>query len=372
MVKFIAAPQDSYQYFSKLSSTGCTVPFKHIEIHSWGQVSICCHTWLPEWCGNLLNDSVEEVMNNIKKKEIQEGMRRGDYSSCNDLCPQLNQFLTTGLDEERAWSIVPLERLDKQIAFNRYQIYFSYDPSCNLQCPSCRKGLIVHRPDDPKDTEAARIVKIHNKVKELVKYLLDQGEKVDLSITGSGDPFASPIFWSYLKELASAEVPDNLGILLQTNGVMMTEHYWNEIKPLWKAIRFVNISVDAATEATYKIVRKNGNFTKLKNNLEFFDQMVLDKQFPNLYGWQTNFIVQKANYKELKEFVEWQLSYKSIRNVWTNLIAQWHHLSDEEYTEMAIWKEGNEDRDILIEILKDPIFKNPKIKLGNMNALVPR
>jgi len=371
MVEFIAQPESSYKNVAVLSNMACVVPFRHIEIHSWGQVSICCHTWLPQWCGNLLTDTAEEVLNNIKMKQIQDDMKQGNFTHCNDLCPQLSTYLNKGLDGPNTWGIVPKESIDLKIQHTQYQIYFSYDPSCNLQCPSCRKGLIVHRPDDPNDKEAMRILSVHNKVKKIVELLLDEGHSVQLSITGSGDPFASPLYWDYLKELASKELPSTLKIILQTNGVMMTEKYWLEIKPLWKHIDFLNISVDAAKEETYKIVRKNGNFTRLKMNLEYLDNMIQEGKLPNLKGWQSNFIVQRDNFRELKEFVEWQLGYKSLTKIWTNLISQWHHMSDEEYEAMAIWKDGNPMKAELVEILKDPIFNNPKIKLGNMSSLVP-
>jgi len=42
----------------------CMVPYKHIEIHSSGQVSACCYTWLPQWVGNVLSESAEEIINN--------------------------------------------------------------------------------------------------------------------------------------------------------------------------------------------------------------------------------------------------------------------------------------------------------------------
>lgn len=372
MVSFIAQKESSYKNVDGLSKMACVVPFRHIEIHSRGQVSICCHTWLPQWCGNLLTDTPEEVLSNIKMKEIQHDMRDGKFSYCNDLCPQLSTYLNKGLDGPNTWAIVPKEFIDLKIQNTQYQVYFSYDPSCNLQCPSCRKGLIVHRPDDPEDKEAARISLVHEKVKRIVELLLEEGHKVQLSITGSGDPFASPLYWQYLKDLASKELSLNLKIILQTNGVMMTEKSWLEIKPLWKHIDFLNISVDAAREETYKIVRKNGNFTKLKMNLDYLDSMIIAGNLPNLEGWQSNFIVQKDNFREIKEFVEWQLGYTSLTKIWTNLIAQWHHMSDEEFKDMAIWQDENPMQAELIEILKDPIFKNPKIKLGNMSSLVPK
>ena len=90
----------------------------------------------------------------------------------------------------------------------------------------------------------------------------------------------------------------------------MTKENWYAIKSLWPNIIRVLISVDAATEDTYKIVRKNGNFKKLQRNLIDFDELVDSKNFPNLINWQTNFILQRDNYKELKDFVAWQLTFK--------------------------------------------------------------
>jgi hypothetical protein len=39
---------------------------------------------------------------------------------------------------------------------------------------------------------------------------------------------------------------------------------------------------------------------------------------------------------------------------------------------MAIWQDNHPERSKLIEILKNPIFNNDQVKLGNMAALVPK
>ena len=370
MPHYITKPKSQYPYADQLSSMACMTPFKHIEIHSHGQISVCCQTWLPKWCGNLLTDDPATVLDNINRKTIVDDMRNGCFDHCNDLCPQLNKYLTNGPSGDQTWSIVPVDSLEQRIIKEPYWVYFSYDPSCNLQCPSCRTNLIVYRPDNSADKDAARIVIIHNKVKEIIKLLLATGSEVRLSITGSGDPFASPLYWEYLKELASTPQPSTLKIILQTNGVMMTEQNLLEIKSLWPHISYMNISIDAATEGTYKIVRKNGNFKRLQKNLDTFDSMIVDGCFPNFEGWQTNFIVQRDNYKELGKFIEWQLTFKSKPMVWTNLISQWYHMSDEVFNKMAIWQDNHPDRAELVEILKNPIFKNNQIKLGNLSSLV--
>jgi len=367
MANFKIKPESEYVNANKLKDFACTVPFKHYEIHTSGAVSACCHTWLPMWVGNVQESSVEDVINNGIRKEIQDEMRKGNFACCNDQCPQLNSFLNGGKDY---WDIVPKEHLDRKLQSTDMHIGFSYDLSCNLQCPSCRDGLIMWDPNDPLDANGQQVKHIHEKVKELVTVLATQHSKISLNITGSGDAFASPIYWEYLVELSNTVIPGNIHINLKTNGIMMTEENWIKIKPLWKHIHYIEVSVDAATEEAYKIVRKNGNFKRLKNNLDTLDKMVLDGCFPKLYKWQSNIIVQRDNFRDLKPFMEWQLSYKSKPSIWTNLLAQWWHIPDERFKGMAVWQEGHINRNDLIEILKDPIFKNPQIKLGNMTSLV--
>lgn len=353
---------------AKLSKMSCIVPFKHIEIHMNGQVSACCHTWLPKWVGDVFQNTPEEIINNATRLEIQQGMREGEFTYCNDQCPQLSALLTGNTNY---WDIVPKSMLDYKLQRAPMRVGFSYDPSCNLQCPSCRDNLIYWDPFNPEDRKGQHVKDIHNKVKQLIEILLTQHPIVTLDITGSGDAFASPLYWDYLLELANNPIPENLRLTLKTNGVLMTEQNLKAIEPLWKYITYIEVSVDAFTEETYKIVRKNGNFKKLKKNLEFLDQVIFEKRFPNLYNWQTNFIVQRDNYQELKEFVEWQLQYKSKPKIWTNLLAQWYHLSDEKFKGMAVWQDDHIDRDKLIEILKNPVFKSPQLKLGNMTSLLP-
>jgi pyruvate-formate lyase-activating enzyme len=365
---FKIKPKEKYTHTEELKNFGCTVPFKHIEIHSSGAVSLCCHTWLPAWAGNLLEDSIDDVIDNGIRKEIQNLMKKGDFRCCNDHCPQLNSFMS---GEKDYWDLKPLNQLEDTLERRAMSIGFSYDLSCNLQCPSCRDKLILWRPDDENDVDGQRIKKIHEKVKVLVDRMLEEHPIVNLDITGSGDAFASPLYWEYLVELASKPVHKNLRLHIKTNGVMMTEENWLQIKPLWKHITFIEVSVDAATEDVYKIVRKNGNFKRLKKNLEVLDNMVFSECFHQHFNWQTNFIVQRDNFRDLKEFVDWQLTLKSKPKIWTNLLAQWWHISDERFKGMAVWQEGHIGRDDLIEILKDPVFKNPQLKLGNMTSLVP-
>lgn len=341
---------------SVLKDYGCYRISKYIEIHLSGDISICCFSWLPKFVGNLLNDSPEEILNNIHRLSLINDMDNGKFTECNDHCPYINSILNGKKPEGY---VVPLSELDDYKKKVPMIVNFSYDPSCNLQCPSCRNELIMNRLG-----ENDMLTKIHNGVKELINYLLVNGEKVMLNITGGGDAFASPTYWDYLKNLTPH---DNLLLKLSTNGVLMTEKKLLEIQPLWNNIYQINVSIDASTEHTYNIVRKNGSFDKLKNNLQTLNDLIGQNVFGNLKVFLTNFTVQKLNYKEIKTFAQWQLTYSHLTSIYFNLVVQWGHIDNMQF-ENSFDLTPNEKNELSI-MLQDPIFDNPKIMLGNLHSI---
>lgn len=367
MVKRVSGNSDNWQDIGKLSSMSCIVPFRQIEIYNNGDVTICCHSWLPVYTGNILKDGIDGILQHTNRISILNDMRKGMFTQCTDLCPRLNSFLTETSTSDHEWAIVTTDSLDAHLEKTPYIINFSYDRSCNLQCPSCRTQLIYEKPNTPAWQS---LIQIHNLVKALVIYLTDQGHPVSLHITGSGDAFASPMYWNYLQELADTSISDKISLYLYTNGIMMTAKKWERLKHLKHNIEYVSISIDAATTEVYNVVRKGGNFEKLKQNLNDFNQLIIDGNFPTLKKWQSNFIVQHDNFRDLKKFVEWQLSYDTISVIWLNQIANWGHVSDDDFKRMAVWDKNHPDYKELIDILSDPIFKHHKISPGNLSSLI--
>jgi hypothetical protein len=134
-------------------------------------------------------------------------MDNGEFTNCNDHCPFISAMLSD--KQESVNFIVPLSKLPSNKKNRPMVINFSYDRSCNLQCPSCRDSLILY-----KVGENEQLVNIHVGVEKLVDYLLSQDETVVLNITGSGDAFASPTYWQYLKTLSTKNPGNNLKIKL--------------------------------------------------------------------------------------------------------------------------------------------------------------
>jgi MoaA/NifB/PqqE/SkfB family radical SAM enzyme len=341
---------------SKLSSYGCYRISKYIEIHPSGDISVCCFSWLPKMFGNVLTDTPDEILTNLNRVALINDMDTGKFTECNDHCPFINSILN---GKRILGYIVPLAMLQHEKARQPIVINFSYDQSCNLQCPSCRNELILFQLD-----ENALITRVHNRVKELIDYLLSQGEKLTLNITGSGDAFASPTYWNYIKNL---EPNENLSLKLLTNGILMTDSRLNDMQHLWDNISHINISIDAATNDTYSVVRKNGSLDKVKRNLESLNEIIKNGSFKNLKQFQTNFTVQRNNYKEIVDFAKWQLEYSHLTSVYFNLVVQWGHLSDSAFH--TNFEMPELEKKELQDLLQDPIFNSPGIILGNLHSI---
>lgn len=339
-----------------LQNYGCVQISNYFEIHPNGDISICCFSWLPKFFGNILVDTPEKIFSNPERLNLIQDMSQGKYTECTDHCPFISSLLS-GKTYPNNY-IVPLDQLknSRPIVIN-----FSYDQSCNLQCPSCRNELILY-----KLGENDKLNRIHNGVKNFINYLVSSGNQIILKITGSGDAFGSPTYWNFLKELAESS-NDSISLRLHTNGTLMDKDRLYRIKPLWKNIQQINISVDAATDSTYQVVRQNGSLEKVKANLATLDWLISSGYFPNMQSFMTNYTVQKRNYREIKEFLEWQLQYSNLNTVYFSLMQQWGHISSDKFS--SEFELSDDEKQELGNIISDFIFDDERVILGNLYSL---
>lgn len=355
---------NQHRNLGRLGSVVCEVPFTAFQIYEGGHVSNCCFTWLPKRLGNINEKSLYELYAGQAAAEIRQSVQDGSYRFCDvNVCPKLAEFLNTSnppghpllpVQQAQDLSSDPVPPLGRTI-----RVYFNYDKSCNLQCPSCRsERLLYSRANAP-----ASLLSTHENTIKSVEELLVKGYRVMVNLTGSGDPFASPLYWDYLKSLQPRL---NLSLNLQTNGLLMDES--RLLPAIRSTLDFVNISVDAATEETYLKVRKGGLFQKVKANVEMFDRLALAGEFPRLSGWQLNFIVQADNFREMEAFAVWALQRETVTSIWFNLIADWGHLSEEEFRRRAVWMKSHPEHEEFLEAVQSPVLRQPRIHLGNLSG----
>lgn len=360
----------------------CGKPFIHFEVEESGVVHICCPSFLPYPVGNLLNEDVEQIWNGLKARTIRQSILEGNYRYCiHSTCPSIQSGLTT-LDhvEKFKKDIGNRELIEEELnAVQNYKddklveddlkislpslINFTNDRSCNLQCPSCRVGKILH-------TEGAMYDKVKKINDKMVKAFLTEptDRKFVINVTGSGDPFASRIYRDMLYNLDGSKFP-NLSVDLQTNGTLFTEKMWHKLNKIHDNLGHCQVSFDAGTKETYEKVRVGGDWDLLLKNCDFLDKMSEQyKKFDISY----HYVVQTANYKEMSTFVDLILNryknYSYVHFVIVNDWGTWSKQGKEVYESKCMWKTTHPEYEQFLDVLRDPIFSERKVHLGNLTA----
>ena len=349
----------SKKNFEELKAVTCDLMLRTVHVKSeLGDMALCCTTWMPHNVGNINETTILEYLRSETHKNILATSMDGTFSYCDkEICPEIQCYLKTGSSGAMSPVETAQKTLDKKFLF----IIFTYDKSCNLQCPSCRNELFIQK------TYSDEFKKTHANMLRSLDELLAEGYKLGLCITGSGDPFVSKAYKEILKSYRNT---GDYKFFINSNGVLLTQKVleWENIQHRAKSF---DISIDAYTEDTYNIVRKGGSFSKLKRNLTNLNQQISAGFFSNSVNFQTNFIVSATNFREMADFVKWQINdFENLSRTWLNCIADWGHFKPGQFKSLTVWDKDHPDHAEFLKVLEDPIFKHPKVHLGNLSKFV--
>lgn len=338
----------------------CNNPFRQVDIEPDGTAFTCCSSWLPTPMGNLKHKPLMEMWNGHVMQKIRESIYDGSFRYCrHDRCPVIKSGMLPTLEEGEkdpefgAMVKQRSTRLDTLPSF----VNLMNDRSCNLHCPSCRDQRINH-------TEGAE----YEMAASLQQLLLEPylGEPTDreftLSITGSGDPFASHVYRDLLYSLDGSLYP-NMKIALQTNGVLLTPRIWERMKKIHANISTILISFDAATEATYNITRRGGHWSTLLANCERMGALRAKGEVKYL---RYDFVAQRDNFREIPAFIDLARQLGGD-HAFISKMLDWGTWTHHEYLQRCPWEPGHPLREDFLEVLRDPVFDDPFVNLGNLS-----
>lgn len=338
----------------------CKEPFYNIEIDKRGNVYLCCSTWHPVSIGNILEHSLEEVWLGEKAKEVRNTIIDQTYKHCRlDICPA---WISKTIPEDELinedypgwWSGISRTQFRLPAL-----VKFSFDPSCNLQCPSCRTRRIQYYEGSGQYEISLKIL---DRIKEA--YLSEPNDSSFMfTITGSGDAIGSHLFRNFLLELDGTKFP-NMGINILTNGVMLTEKVIGQLHRIHKNIKEITISVDAATKETYDKVRRGGDFEQLKKNIDYINQCPELMDCKLLY----TFVVQNSNFSETRKFMEWITSYPRARIRFTRVLNWIGSQEEGFFEEENIWSESHPNYHTFFKFINEPWTKHNRVSWTNIES----
>jgi pyruvate-formate lyase-activating enzyme len=340
--------EDLAEYF-------CGRPFEDFELTTSGQAYSCCPVWLPVPIGDYRTESAEAIWNSPAAQELRRSILDGDYRYCSKIyCP----FILERSLPRRSEVKNPLHRevLEKRLTvlpWRPQRVRLSHDRSCNLTCPSCRKAPIVARKDEVDRLNAL----FETTIAPLLR------DAVDVTLTGSGDPFGSAHFRYVLKRINRAEFP-RLKLRLQTNGVLLDRKAWEELE-LEGLVSSALVSIDAATPETYAVVRRGGSFERLLENLAFLGEL---RRAKRIGYFRLDFVVQALNFREMPAMVELARAF-GCDVAHFQMIRNWGTFSLDEYRRQFIGAPDHPDYPAFLEVLRHPNLALPMVDLSTVRRL---
>jgi molybdenum cofactor biosynthesis enzyme MoaA len=323
----------------ELSGLHCPFAFDQYHIVIGGGIHLCCAVWLPTPVSNAFDKKLTpfEAFNSETAQRIRQSIHDGSYSYCGKImCHFINTYTLKPKDE--AWAPFDAMFKQEQTALSRPPgvLNLSYDPTCNLSCPSCRNHrLAADREDRDRNSWITE-----NHVLPLLR------TAYQLILLGSGDPFASKACRQILSALNPRDYP-YLKICLLTNGVLLTPAEWEKLGEAAGMINHISISMDAATEETYRYVRRGGDFSRLMRNLKFISQLRREGRIEFL---KFGYVVQKRNHREMLDFIDFARSIGADQ-VYFQMMNHFGHLGKEAYEEAAIHFPSHPENAEFLEML---------------------
>lgn len=337
----------------------CGRPFDSFELQENGSVHLCCPAWLRQRAGNLHDSTAAEIWNSAAAQEIRRGILDGTFRHCNrELCPEIQAGT---LPSRAAAAANPRYRAIMESGQTVLSgippfINLANDKSCNLSCPSCRTQRIQFNDGPGYDARK----RLQDRIVAAF-FTAPTEQPFIVNVTGSGDPFASRIFRDFLFDLDKAKFP-RMQVNLQTNGVLFTEKTWANLRKIHGAIGSVLVSFDAASEATYAITRRGGDWKQLLENMEFLAERRRQGAFGDLILY---FVVQKANFREMPAFVRVGKRFAADR-VYFSRALNWGTWSAAEHEDQSVWNPHHPLYAEFTRVMADPALDDPVVFLGNV------
>ncbi|MFN8392915.1 MAG: radical SAM protein [Bdellovibrionota bacterium] len=334
----------------------CPKAFTNFEVFRTGEVFVCCGSLLPASIGNVYDSDFKSIWNSDAAQKIRASIHDGSFRYCSRTCTNIR---TKNLPLKRDVEALPQELYrSSRISNNKLLVLqdgpktvnLAHDYTCNLSCPSCRRGM---KSADSKRREALDQV-FERGISPLLAHTRD------LQIAGDGDPFASKHYRQILSALSVEKYP-TLKLRLLTNGVLFDENEWNNFANIHPLLADISISIDAATPETYELVRRGGDWARLMNNLEFLGERRREGKFPVL---SLNFVVQQRNFREMAAFVELGKRFNADRIFFQPVHNQTESFTQTEFRDADILNPSHPDYTAFQESLYHPLLSDPVVRIG--------
>jgi len=238
------------------SETFCMLPWMHLHSFPDGRAYPCCFAFDKFDVGNLNNQSMEEVFNGEKMKQMRLNMLNNKKSreciKCYD--QEKSGFFSLRLSSNKHFGhnigLINSTKEDGSADFIIKYWDIRFSNLCNMACRSCgtwfssnwyedHKKLTGQPPNHPK------IMRVGRDSDDIWKQMLEQFEHVEQFYFAGGEPLIMPEHYNILKELDRRKMY-HVRLIYNTN-LSRTTFKDMDVLELWN--KFDSVSVGASLDA---------------------------------------------------------------------------------------------------------------------------
>lgn len=341
-----------------LRQTLCRKPFEQCDVLD-GSTHLCCASWLTVSAGNLHEQPWQAVWNSERAQAVRAGIHDGSYRHCNKmLCPHIQagtlpRKQQLAEDDATFGGIIAEERCTTPAP---QVVNLAYDRTCNLSCPSCRTERYA-----AGEAERERFARLQE---TNILPMLEGARQV--TVTGSGDPFASRNFRKLLASLDPARFP-RLKVHMMTNAMLLTEAEWQKFSHLSGRISTLRVSVDAATGPTHERLRRGARWNVMLDNLHFIGRL---RREGHIDRYELSFVVQVDNFEEMPAAVDLAEAVGADKIDFLG-ISNWGTYSPEDFRKLAVMHPAHHQHARFLEVLQDRRLWSERAWLPSLRELLP-
>jgi len=261
-----------------IRDTFCVLPWMHLYVNPKANVHACCQAEQHLPMGNLLENTVEEIINNEKFRNMRKKMLEGKQCRECKICNQAvkNNQIPSSESHNRKCNylkdnLIKNTNPDGSIKhFIPVYVDFRLNNQCNLKCRTCSGSFSSRIAKEEQilfnNSENISLDFTQKQRKNLLNDILPYLDNIESIYFAGGEPLIIDEHYKILNYLLEKEKTD-ISITYNTN---LTNLSYKDVSviDLWK--QFKNISVSASIDGHGKkleYTRHGSAWSEIENNL---------------------------------------------------------------------------------------------------------
>lgn len=317
------------------SKTFCMFPWLHLNVTPRGDVYPCCSSDYTEPFDNVKNNSLENIFNSEKMKQLRKNMLSETPSS---ICTYCYKHEETSPFSFRKYSLehfgkdfdqlVTQTQTDGTVSdFKMKYFDVRFSNICNMKCRTCGAEFSSQWAQEMKQHDNVdsnyRIINHADETGKLLDEIKNQIPNIELAYFAGGEPLITDEHYQILEEMISQG--KNKQITLRYNTNMSNFKYKkHNILDLWSRFKRVEISASIdhyGDRAEY--IRHGTNWAIVESNLKSIRDL-------DYIDYQYNTVLSVFNYATLDDFFQYLIDKDLLRK--KDMISIYRALTPDYYT----------------------------------------